>query len=151
MQMVICKARTEDHVLLTELTIQSKAHWNYSQTQINSWAEVLTISAEYIDKNDVFKLVSDDQLIGYYSFYATSESEVLLDNMFISPKFIGKGLGRMLLIDFLSRVKAEGYADVLLYSDPNSEGFYRHFNFDVIGQEETTIEGRFLPIMKRSL
>ena len=149
--MLISEADSNDHTYLTELIIQSKAHWGYSQEQINAWLEELTITPEYIEKNEVFKLVVDSQIVGCYSYDKTHRVEVLLDNLFISPKFIGTGLGRLLLVDFLTRVKSKGFKRVLLFSDPHSEQFYAHFGFVVIGQEETSIEGRFLPIMHKTL
>lgn len=149
--MYITKATIEDHPTLTTITIQSKAHWGYSVEQMKLWTNDLTITPDYIEKNDVFCLVVDDEIIAYYSIHRTPEDEVLLDNLFISPTHIGKGFGRLLLNNFLDRVKADGISEVKLYSDPHSEDFYRHFGFEVIGKMETSIEGRFLPIMRRSL
>lgn len=149
--MLISKANSADNLILTEITIQSKAHWGYSAEQMKLWTNDLTITPDYIEKNDVYNLVIDDEIIAYYSIHRTSEDEVLLDNLFISPTHIGKGFGRLLLNDFLERVKAEGVSEVKLYSDPHSETFYRHFGFEVIGKMKTSIEGRFLPIMKRNL
>jgi hypothetical protein len=122
--MFISKATSEDHLELTELTIRSKAHWDYSKEHINEWLLELTITADYIDKNEVFKLVKDNRIVAYYSYCHSNNYEVLLDNLFVSPKFIRKRLERKLLLDFLDRVKSKGVMQVLLYSDPNSEGFY---------------------------
>lgn len=149
--MLISRANIEDHSTLTKITIQSKAHWGYSAEQMKLWTNDLTITPDYIEKNDVYNLVVDDEIIAYYSIHRTAKDEVLLDNLFISPTHIGKGFGRLLLNDFLDRMKAKGVSEVKLYSDPHSEDFYRHFGFEVIGKMETSITGRFLPIMKRSL
>ena len=46
-------AKHIDNIELSELTVRSKAHWNYSLEQIEKWKDDLTISAEYIDKNEV--------------------------------------------------------------------------------------------------
>ncbi len=149
--MKIISATPNDHRELTQLTFQSKAYWNYSTDQMDEWREVLTIKPEYIAQNQVYKLVSNHQIIAYYSFFSKSERSVLLDNFFISPKYIGKGFGRLLLLDFLERAKSEGNTSVSLYSDPHSEQFYLYFGFEVIGQENTSIPGRFLPIMRKML
>ena len=66
--MTIEKATIEENGILTEITKKSKAHWGYSQEQILKWANNLTITKAYIEKNDVYKLVSQDKIMGYYSY-----------------------------------------------------------------------------------
>lgn len=149
--MLIEKAISEDHLSLTDLTVRSKSFWNYSEHQIKEWLPVLTISEAYIEEKEVYKLVKDDEIIAYYAYVANSPNVVLLDNMFVLPEYIGKGLGKKMMNDFLQRVKPQGCSKVILYSDPNSEGFYHSFGFEVIGQEKTSIVGRFLPIMSKAL
>ena len=39
-----------------------------------------------------YKLKEDDKLIGYYSFQSVDYKKVKLDNIFIDPKFIGRGV-----------------------------------------------------------
>ncbi len=54
--MKINKACKEDAIALTGLAIRSKSHWNYKQEQIEEWREELTITVEYIEDNQVYKL-----------------------------------------------------------------------------------------------
>ena len=96
--MLIEKAISEDHLSLTDLTIRSKSFWNYSEQQIKEWIPVLTISEAYIQEKEVYKLVKDDEIIAYYSYVANSPNVVLLDNLFVSPEYIGKGVGKLSLI-----------------------------------------------------
>ena len=149
--MRIIEAKQEDHVALSLLTIGSKSYWNYSKEQIEEWIPVLTITPEYIEQNPVFKLVQNDQIIGYYSYHAHKEGEVLLDNLFISPAFMGKGIGTMLMNDFFDRVQSNGTSAIVLYSDPNAAAFYIKFGFELIGNEPTSIKNRFLPILRKEL
>ena len=149
--MVITKAVPEDHEILTKLTVESKSHWNYSEAQIKEWIADLTITPEYIEKNHVYNLIEEDRIVGYYSYFPVNADEVELDNLFVTPDCIGKGFGRALLLDFFERAKSAGYSQSIAYSDPNSEIFYTHFGFEVIGQEPTSIKNRFLPIMSRNL
>lgn len=149
--MCIIEAIPEDHESLTKLTVESKSYWNYSEEQIKEWLPDLIINPEYIQKNEVYKLLIDGEIVAYYGFYSTEPKEVLLDSMFVSPEFIGEGFGRKMMNDFLARVKSLGFTQIILYSDPNSEDFYSHFGFEVIGQEETSIVDRFLPIMRKNL
>ena len=146
--MKIEKAKNIDHIELSELTARSKSHWNYSSDQIEKWKDDLTISSEYIDKNEVYKLKEGDQLIGYYSFQSADYKKVKLDNIFVNPKFIGRGYGEVLMNHFFKLVKNKGFEYIYLDSDPNAEKFYQNLGFKVIGQLESSIKNRFLPIME---
>ncbi|HKO76105.1 MAG TPA: GNAT family N-acetyltransferase, partial [Flavobacterium sp.] len=76
---------------------------------------------------------------------------VLLDNLFILPEYIGKGFGKYLMNDFLNRMKEEKFNKITLDSEPNAESFYLKFGFKKIGEFETSIKNRFMPIMEINL
>jgi len=146
--MTIKKAIPNDHKTLTEITKKSKAYWGYSAEQIEIWSPFLTVSKEYIETNPVYNLVVDDKIIGYYSFFHESENTIKLDNLFVLPEFIGKGFGKILMSDFLKRLKNIDVQKVILNSEPNAEAFYIKFGFVKIGQIETSIKDRYLPVME---
>ena len=114
------------------------------------WNNNLTISKEYINKNQVFKLLNDNKIIGYYS-YTIDEKKVKLDNLFILPEHIGKGFGKFLINDFLKRMREEKFKRIILNSEPNAEKFYLKVGFKKIGEFETSIKKRFMPIMELNL
>lgn len=133
---------------LTELTMRSKAYWNYGSEQVEKWRNELTVSKEDIDENEVYKLVVKDDLIGYYLFIKLNEEDVTLDRFFVDPKYIGKGYGKVLMDDCLDRLQKMGFKKVTLNSDPHAEKFYEKVGFKVVGQLESSIKNRFLPIME---
>ncbi|KAF2083002.1 GNAT family N-acetyltransferase [Flavobacterium sharifuzzamanii] len=149
--MNILKATTEDHILLTEITKRSKAYWGYSEEQIEKWNNNLTVTADYIEKNNVCNLVVENQIIGYYSYLKLEENQVKLDNLFILPEYIGKGFGSYLMNDFLERMRNEKCQKIILDSEPNAEQFYQKIGFTKIGEFETSIKNRFMPIMEMKL
>ena len=146
--MTIQKAIPSDHEILTQITKKSKAYWGYSNEQIEDWSPFLTVTEEYIETNSVFNLMLDNQIIGYYSFFHESENSIKLDNLFVLPDFIGKGFGKLLMNDFLVRLQDLSVQKVVLNSEPNAESFYIKFGFVKIGQIETSIKDRYLPIMQ---
>jgi len=149
--MEIKQAVINDNEILTEITKKSKAYWGYSEEQILKWNNNLTISAAYIETNCVFTLVNGNKIIGYYSYIIKEEKNVILDNLFILPEYIGKGFGKYLMTDFLDRMKKEKFEKITLDSEPNAENFYQKFGFKKIGEFETSIKNRFMPIMEMSL
>ncbi|QLC65830.1 GNAT family N-acetyltransferase [Flavobacterium sp. LPB0248] len=150
--MNIQKAKTEDHIRLTEITKKSKAYWGYSDEQMEKWNNNLTITTiDYIETNPVFNLVHENQIIGYYSYLKLENNQVKLDNLFILPEYIGKGFGSFLMNDFLERMRNEKCQKIILDSEPNAEQFYQKIGFIKIGEFETSIKNRFMPIMEMKL
>lgn len=149
--MKVEKVLLKDANCLTELTIRSKSYWNYTKEQIESWREDLKISAHYISVNNIYKLVLDGKIIGFYSFSSKGEYSVKLDFFFVDPAFIGLGYGKKMLSNFIKRVKKLHYKRVVLDADPNAEEFYKKNGFGMIGQLESNIKNRFLPIMELKL
>ena len=149
--MTVEKSNKEDSEILTVITKKSKAHWGYSDEQMNIWSELLTISESYIETNSVYKFIVDDKIIGYYSYRIAGEDTVKLDNLFLLPDFIGKGFGKVMMHDFLMRLKNTTVKNIMLDSDPHAENFYAKFGFVKTGQLETSIKDRYLPIMELKL
>jgi ribosomal protein S18 acetylase RimI-like enzyme len=149
--MKIEKASINDNEILTEITKRSKAYWGYSEEQILKWNDNLTISKDYIENNCTFKLLNDNTIIGYYSYIIKDEKNVKLDNLFVLPDYIGKGFGKYLINDFLKRMRNEKFEKIILDSEPNAEEFYLKIGFKKIGEFETSIKNRFMPIMEMNL
>jgi len=147
----ITPANSKDAETLTELTLASKAHWGYSPGQMALWTNELTIDPAYIATNKVYKLLLQNKLIGYYSYYLLNKTQVYLDNLFIHPDHIGNGYGCVLMQDFLTRIQNSGLTSIQLESDPNAKNFYLKFGFIVVELKESSIKGRYLPIMEKSL
>jgi len=149
--MEINKALPEDHVILTAITKRSKNHWGYGLEQIELWKEDLTISESYIQQHQVYKISQENIILGYYSYFEIDANKVKLDNLFIDPIYIGKGIGKLLMNDFFKRVNKENYLTVTLDADPNATDFYSKLGFEIVGKLPTSIEGRYLPIMEKEL
>jgi len=149
--MKIEKANRTDANKITDLTIRSKDFWNYGAEQIAQWKDDLTITSEYIDKNEVFKLSIEKEIIGFYAFNSENKSTVKLNFLFLEPNFIGKGYGKILLNDFLKRMNETDYEKVTLDADPNAEQFYARVGFKVVGKLKSSIKDRYLPIMEKEI
>jgi N-acetylglutamate synthase-like GNAT family acetyltransferase len=149
--MKIEKANSIDNEILTAITKKSKAHWGYSEKQILQWNDNLTISKHYIENNPVFKLIDNNTIIGYYSYIIEENKNVKLDNLFVLPEYIGKGFGKYLVNNFLNRMRSEKVKKIILDSEPSVEEFYLKMGFKKIGQFETSIKKRFMPIMEMNL
>jgi len=149
--MTVIKSNIDDNEILTDITKKSKAYWGYSNEQMENWSELLTITKSYIESNIVYKLLIDNAIVGYYSYINLEDDVIKLDNLFVLPEYIGSGLGKLLMNDFMDRLKMTKTKKVVLDSEPNAEKFYEKFGFIKVGQIETAIKDRYLPIMAYKL
>jgi maltose O-acetyltransferase len=154
---MIKKANNEHGVLLTDLSIKSKMHWNYSENVMDVFRKELNISSEYIDRNEVWLYIKEDKVIGYYSLkYREKElrfKDIVLeigywlDHMFVLPKFIGYGYGKSLFNHFNTLCISKKINEVMILADPNSRGFYVKMGCKYIKEFTTSIPNRTTPYL----
>ncbi|WP_370032457.1 GNAT family N-acetyltransferase [Flavobacterium sp. 28YEA47A] len=146
--MKIERSEKNDNLILSEITFEGKAFWGYEKEQLEKWRNDLTITQDYIENNETFKLIIDDEIIGYYSILKLENKTIKLDYLFLLPKFIGKGYGKFLMNHCIKKAKETNMKKIILDSDPNAELFYKSFGFKTYNQLKTSIENRFLPQME---
>jgi GNAT superfamily N-acetyltransferase len=133
---------------LTELALRSKAHWGYSNEFIIACRAELTITAENIaaGRASYFVCEDADRLIGFYAISRLTEREYELEALFVEPRHIGRGYGRLLMAHTKAEVFRRGAKSILIQSDPNSKEFYLAAGGTYVGEcESGSIPGRFLP------
>ena len=146
--MQIEKAQKDDHIILSKITYLGKAFWGYDKELLDKWKDDLTITPEYISINETFKLISAGQIIGYYSFLELENNIIKLDFLFILPEYIGSGIGKLLMNDFINNVINRNAHKIILDADPNAEKFYSKFGFKTYNYLESSVINRFLPQME---
>lgn len=118
------RAKPDDHQVLTDITKKSKAYWGYSAEEMEKWSGLLTITEEYIETNEVYHLSINDVTIAFYSYLILNEDSAKLDNLFVLPSEIGKGYGKLLMNDFLNKIRETTIKNLTLDADPNAQKFY---------------------------
>ena len=99
----------------------------------------------------VYKFISDDKIIGFYILNQPEEQSIELEFLFVLPDFIGKGIGNELIQHAFEKAKEMDCKQVTLLADPNAVSFYGSKGFTVIDKKESSIAGRFLPLMQKDL
>ena len=145
---MIIPAKASDATMLTEIALESKAHWGYTIAQLDSWREDLTILPETFDSWRGSKFMSDTEIAGFYLLNRVNARTCSLEFLFVKPKFIGKNIGKQLLEHAIACCRANGCGVLNVLSDPNAEYFYAKHGFKTLSQKESSIPGRFLPEME---
>ncbi|GAB6434220.1 MULTISPECIES: GNAT family N-acetyltransferase [Bacillus] len=144
--MKIRKALLSEGNELSELTLHSKATWDYSEEFILACKEDLTITEEYISNNFVYVLENDNMKIGFFSFLRNDKA---LDFLYIHPRYKGKGYGKIMWKFVIEQANELGIKSFTIDSDPNAKGFYLKMGAKLIGETPSTVfKGRLLPLLK---
>ncbi|MBL4643517.1 MAG: GNAT family N-acetyltransferase [Flavobacteriaceae bacterium] len=145
---MIIPAISSDATMLTEIALESKAHWEYTAAQIESWREDLTILPETFNSWSGSKFMIENEIAGFYLLNRVNARTCYLEFLFVKPKFIGKNIGKELVEHAISSCRANGFGVLNVLSDPSAEPFYAKHGFKTLSQKESSIPGRFLPEME---
>lgn len=148
---MIIAARSSDSEILSEIAVKPKAFWGYSNNQIKSWVSELTVTHSMIQNQIVFKYISNHKIIGFYILNQPKKRIIELEFLFVLPQFIGKGIGSTLLYHAFKKASKLNAKTITLLADPNAVAFYKSKGFVIINQKESSIAGRFLPVMQKDL
>lgn len=140
---------------MSSLAIRSKAHWDYSAAQMEVFAAELTIGEDRLDSDHVHVAVLTNagpgEFAGMYSLEYPSKETLGLGHLFVAPEAMGLGVGAALLRHACELGSALGYASMEILSDPNAEGFYLGKGARRVGEIESSIPGRRLPVLGLAL
>lgn len=146
--MKIERANINDDLILSDIAFKGKSYWNYTIEQLNSWKDELTISKDYINQFEVYKLIDKKQIIGFFSLLEIDSKTIKVDYFFMYPEFIGKGNGKRLIKSVIELSIKKSAKRIILDADPNAQKFYEHFGFIKYDEFKSSIKGRFLPQME---
>jgi len=155
---MIRHAKPEEAAILTKISFASKRYWRYPGEFYDIWSKELTISPDYILKNDVFVVENDGVIIGYYAIVELNEDiEVSgiriskgfwLEHMFVEPLSIGKGFGTKMFDHLRRRCTHRGINELGILADPNSRGFYEKMECEYKREHPSTIKNRTTPYLQ---
>ena len=116
---------------------------------MESWREELTLTPEYIKRNQVFAAAVDGEIVAFYALILQGALAVL-DHLWVKPDRLRSGIGRALWQHALERAQAHGATRVELEAEPNAVGFYATMGACRIGERPVDF-GRILPTMRIDL
>jgi GNAT superfamily N-acetyltransferase len=147
--LIISRAAPDLAGALTRAAAASKSFWGYPQAWMDSWADLLRITPEYIQENVLFAAYQGGELAGFYALVQggkdRGELTYILDHLWVLPEKIGTGIGRALFGHALEQAAALGASRVELEADPNAAGFYERMGARHIRDTVTPME-RTLPV-----
>ena len=157
-QATLRAATEQDAPKLSRLAIQAKAYWGYPEEFMRACHAELTVTTEAIvsDENHFVVAMHQQELIGFYALEGLvdqqGDKQIELGSLYVGPKYIGKGIGRLLMSQAKAHALTLGARSLFIQSDPHAVDFYRAAGAVVVGEKESgSIRGRFLPLLEISL
>jgi GNAT superfamily N-acetyltransferase len=144
----IRRATPEAADALTRIAFAAKQHWGYPERWIQHWKGSLTITPQFVRNNEVYAAVSGGEPFAFYVLTGTG-GKLELEHLWVSPAWIGSGVGRLLFEHAMGEGASRGANAVEIEADPNAEGFYLRMGARRIGENVYEIDGqrRVLPLM----
>jgi maltose O-acetyltransferase len=68
--------------------------------------------------------------------------------MFLDPKYIGNGLGKIMFKDLVNEIKNKNGTFFNIFVDPFAEGFYQKMGCKYLRESKSSIKGRNIPVYK---
>jgi len=147
-------ARIEEAPALSKLCVRSKASWGYDEVFMALARGVLQVGAEQIAAGDVWVATAADRSVaGVVALGPAEQPNTLdLDKLFVEPKWIRTGVGRMLMAHAIDEARRRGAKRLTILADPNAAGFYERNGARLIGEAPSdAIPGRSVPLYEIKL
>jgi GNAT superfamily N-acetyltransferase len=143
---------------LRALTMRSKRHWGYNESFMDYVETLLNehMTESYFGDHFAYVAEFDGHIGGFFALQPWDQEDaqhgdIELDWLFVDPSAIGMGLGRD-LYQYARAVACDlGGQRLMVVADPNAESFYRHMGARTFAYRESSVAGRFLPVMVQEL
>jgi molybdenum cofactor cytidylyltransferase len=139
--MHVRRAISEDAEELSALALTAKAYWGYAEARLEEWRPNLEVSAESVLSRPTFVGELSGRIVGFYSL-VPSASAWELDNLWVAPEHMRRGLGRALISHAVQTAAAAGATSMIVDADPNAEPFYVACGAKRIGEIAAPIAGQ---------
>jgi ribosomal protein S18 acetylase RimI-like enzyme len=137
---------------LSQIAFSAKAYWGYPERWMEIWKPQFTFTPEYFAENESWAAETNHIPIAFYTLLE-KEGTAWIENLWVSPNYIGQGIGKQLFSHALELSRQRGYKSLRLEADPNALGFYERMGMKRTGERVSEVDGqpRLLPIMEIQL
>jgi ribosomal protein S18 acetylase RimI-like enzyme len=150
--MSIRRAVPEEAVSLSQIAFAAKRYWGYPEHWMELWKPQLTFTPEYFEENESWVAEINGVPVAFYTLLE-QHGHAWIENLWVSPELIGKGVGKRLFLHALDLSRQRGFQKLQLEADPNAVGFYKKVGMYKIGERRYVLESqvRILPTMEIKL
>jgi GNAT superfamily N-acetyltransferase len=148
----IRRALPADAEAVSQIAIAAKWHWQYPERWMELWIPQLTFPPAYFEEHENWVAELDDTPVAFYTWQTRAEN-AWLENLWVTPECIGRGIGSRLFAHALDLSRQRGCHSMQTEAEPNAVGFYEKVGMRKIGEHQYDLDGqpRILPLMEMEL
>src|SRR5689334_25436492 len=87
---------------LDEITIAAKAHWGHDLAWVRSWVAAGAFASRAVRRREA-RLVEVDEVIAGWSALQQRGDAAWLEDLWVDPAYMGRGVGKELFLDAAER------------------------------------------------
>ena len=140
------RADPDEGERLREIAIAAKSHWGYDIDRVWQWAASGDYSPAGIRSKEIYVAEVDGGVVGWASIVAKDEV-CWLDDLWIDPAWMRKGVGALLFRHAEERGKAAGATRMEWEAERNALGFYEKMGARYLRDSDPGVWGRVSAIM----
>ena len=135
---LIRDARPDEAYALESLQRRASDVWEEYRAQLASHPDAIAPPHRAIAEGRVRVAVdASGRRLGFSVVLPVKDGRCELDDLFVEPDSMRRGVGRLLVRDLAGRAVAAGASYVDVVANPNALGFYSRLGFEVTGQTST--------------
>lgn len=133
-EIAIVPAREASLEDVNHLIARSKAYWDWPEEYLSRAIPLHKITFSYLRSNRCFEVVTKSgDLVAFLSL-TDDGVKVVIDNLWVAPEHIGRGIGRAAVHFVFELARACGWRQLWVLPDPPAEGFYKAIGFSDTGE-----------------
>ena len=131
---------------LREIAIASKSYWGYDLDRVRQWAALGDFSAEGLRTKEVYVAEVAGRAVGWAALIPRGEV-CWLEDLWIEPAWIGKGIGTRLFAHVAERGRALAATRLEWEAERHAIGFYERMGGRYLRDGEPGVWGRISAVM----
>lgn len=143
---VVRPGAERDFARLREIAVAAKAHWGYGLDRVEEWAERGDFEPESLRAREIYVAEAHGEPVGWAALIPRDELG-WLEDLWIDPPWIGRGVGRLLFEHVAERARELGARRLEWEAEPNALGFYERMGATHVRDSEVTEWGRVLDVL----
>ena len=147
MSIAIRPATASDASRLREIAAAAKASWGYDRALVGGWAARIDVADGGRSSKEVHVAEVDREVAGWTSVSAGDDRVWALDDLWVEPGSMGRGVGSALFSYAVELVRGRGGTRLEWEAEPNAIGFYERLGATYVRDSEPSEWGRALPVL----
>jgi GNAT superfamily N-acetyltransferase len=139
-ELSVRRARSDDLETLLALTGRSMAYWPHDAAYLAEANRLMSLSVQDLARDEAWVVERNGKTIGYYRLTLHVDLAEI-EELFVEPAWIGRGIGRKLFEHAVARARRRGCARLEWDTHPDAAGFYLAMGGREIGARASGIAG----------